>query len=273
MSERRYSEREVREVFERAAREQEHATRRDEPEGLTVSEMQDIAASAGIAPEFVERAARSVALGEPEEGRLSMGPVPRGVFRTEFLPGPPTDALWAELVADLRRTFDARGRVTDTGRFHEWRNGNLCVTLEPAGGGSRLHLRTRRDNVTAQIASLAFLLATGLILTVTTILQSGFDPSEIAVGIGFLLFSVLGAGGVWAGQRSWADTRERQMREVAERAAVYSVETRVAAPGQAPSGPVPSGPGRIDPALLGLDVNDIDGGPGAERAAQSRGRA
>ena len=129
-SDRRFSEREIREVFERAAAQQQAAAQ--EADGLTLGEMQEVAASAGIAPEFVARAAQAVALGEPEQGRTNAGPLPTGVYRTELLPGPPTDRLWDALVADLRRTFDAEGKVRADGRVREWRNGNLRATLEPA---------------------------------------------------------------------------------------------------------------------------------------------
>jgi hypothetical protein len=217
--ERRFSEREIREVFERAAAEQERAARHASDDGLTVAEIQEVAASAGIAPEFVAAAARSVALGEPEVGRLAFGPVPRGVFRTEVLPGPPTDALWADLVADCRRTFRAQGKVTEAGRVREWRNGNLRVTLEPAGGGARLHLRTRRDDVVQLAGMGGVALVVGLFAAFGSTLNAGFDPSGLETWLMMALVGALVTALVWVRQRSWAATREGQFEAVARRAA------------------------------------------------------
>ena len=247
MSDRRYSESEIREVFERAAREQEHSHQRSSQEGLTLAEMQEVAASAGIDPEFVAAAAQSVALGEPEEGRLMMGPVPRGVFRTDFLPGPPTDALWDHVVADARRTFSAEGKVRVGGGVREWRNGNLRVILEPAGDGSRLHLRTRRDDRTQLMVTAAALSAVALFMALFSSLNAFSDPEAFRASLFVAIGSALGAAGLWSGQRSWADTRERQMAELSERAAS-------AAPADLPTPRISSAPtsGRIDLDALGL---------------------
>ncbi|GAB5536005.1 MAG: hypothetical protein Rubg2KO_22540 [Rubricoccaceae bacterium] len=222
MSDRRYSEREIREVFERAARDQEQAKASATQEGLTLDEMQEIASSAGIAPEFVARAAESVALGEPEQGRMTFGPIPRGVFRTEFLPGPPTDALWEGLVADLRRTFEAQGEVSEGPRVREWRNGNLRVTLEPAGDGSRLHLRTRRDDWTQLAGAGAALSAVTLLMAFFSSLDAFSDPEMFRASLVVAIGSAFGAAGVWAGQRAWAATREGQMEAIAQRAGARS---------------------------------------------------
>ena len=244
MSDRRYREREIREVFERAARDQEQAKAHAAQEGLTLDEMQEIAASAGIAPEFVARAAQSVALGEPEQGRMSLGPVPRGVFRTEFLPGPPTDDLWNELVADLRRTFSAQGTVTETTRLREWRNGNLSVTLEPSGTGSRLHLRTRRDQRLGAVGILTALALFPLLVLALGTLTGNLSPDQVLALVAVGLSSTLGAAGVLASQRVWATTRERQMEAVAQRTLGLSQESAL------PSMASPASPARIDPGLL-----------------------
>lgn len=251
MSERRYSDREIREVFERAARDQEQAKTHATQDGLTLDEMQEIAASAGIAPEFVANAARSVALGEPEQGRMSLGPIPRGVFRTEFLPGPPTEVLWTELVADLRRTFSAQGTVTETGRVREWRNGNLRVTLEPAGDGSRLHLRTRRDRVQPQLGiAMAFSFISLYAVLMSTI---DSDPGQLAFGAFMLTACILGAAALWTSQRSWATTRERQMEAIAQRAGALSQTI----PSSIPEA-LPARSPTLESGLLDLDAPETD---------------
>ncbi|MEO0556631.1 MAG: hypothetical protein AAF170_00465 [Bacteroidota bacterium] len=256
MSERRYSEREIREVFERAARDQEQAKASATQEGLTLDEMQEIAASAGIAPEFVANAARSVALGEPEQGRMNLGPIPRGVFRTEFLPGPPSATLWEDLVGDAQDMFQAQGTVTRTGRVREWRNGNLRVTLEPSGDGSRLRLQTRRDAVASQLTALAVL----LIAAFSATFGSSAQGDGLMLWIGMLSVTSLVTAGIWAAQRTWATTRERQMEAIAERAVIRSQAAMpVSHPTSSPSLEAPSArSSQLDPDLLDLDALDTN---------------
>ena len=227
---RRFSESEIREVFERAAAEQERSARHHADEGLTLEEMQEVAASAGIDPTFVAAAARSVALGEPEQGRQSVGFVPRGVFLTEFLPGPPTDALWEHVLADVRRTFAAQGTVTEGGRVREWRNGNLRVTLEPAGDATRLHLRTRRDETPHVGVVAAGVAAVGVIALLLSVVLAGPSPGDLAGWLAMIVGGGLGSLGVWSAQRRWAETREQQFAEVGRRAAAVAGETPSAVP-------------------------------------------
>ena len=258
-SDRRFSEREIREVFERAAAQQQAAER--EPDGLTLAEMQEIAASSGIDPQYVARAAEAVALGEPEQGRTTWGPVPTGVYRTEMLPGPPTDALWASVLSDARHTFAAEGKTRTDGALREWRNGNLRVTLEPAGTGSRLSLRTRKDSAAAGVANMGVLILIGLIATAISVV--GYGDMSAAMGwMGMVFGGTAGGLGMWVGQRGWAATRETQMEEVAARARTRSAE---AAPVAAP---LPASP--VEAPRLDLDA--LGDAPEAEAARRARGQ-
>lgn len=237
-----FSEEEAREVFARAA-ERQHAV--GAREGLSLDELRAIGREAGLDAEHVEAAARAVAAGEPETGRRAVGPVPTGVFRTAVLPGPPSDALWAEIVADARRTFSAQGKVSESGRLKQWRNGNLRVTLEPAGdGASRLHLETRRTDrsqlvVVTGVAAAVLLVAAWLFSL--DAFQGGADVGALLmVGLG----SLAGSLGFGTEQRRWADARERQFDQVARRAALAAE----------PFAREPAPEGRIDPALLDADA-------------------
>ena len=236
MTDRRYSEREIRAVFERAAREQEAARADRVQDGLTLAEMQEVAASAGIAPEFVEQAARSVSLGDPEEGLQRLGPIPRGVSRTQILPAPPTAALWEDLVGDCQELFEARGSVRQTGRVREWRNGNLRATLEPLGDGSRLRLQTRRDGVTAQLFGLGLVLIAAIALTV-----GAGGLSNAGLWAGLLVIAGLGGAGLWASQHAWATTRASQFQALAERALVRTQPPPVARATASPARLAPTG--------------------------------
>jgi len=53
-----------------------------------------------------------------------------------------TDAEWERLVADLRRTFDAKGKVEVQGRLRSWTNGSLQLHVEPEDSGYTVRMRT-----------------------------------------------------------------------------------------------------------------------------------
>ena len=262
----RFSEDEIRQVFERAAADYEQATRRSAPDGLTVDEMAEVGEASGIPRAFVEAAARAVRLGEPEAARGSLGPIPTSVRRTAFLNEPPSDALWERLVADARRTFDARGTAQTVGQLREWRNGNLVVTLEPAAEGSRLEVRTRRSDVRPLLGISALLVFVGVFAGVTGLLSG--EAGGWVPGLMFLLFAVVQAGIVAVRQRSWAGTREAQMEALAERAAAFGAPVSAL---EAPAPTASDGPHGVP--LLDLNALDLGDDAPAPEAPRRRTRS
>ena len=246
----RFSEDEIRRVFERAAADYEQATRRSSPDGLTVGEMAEVGEASGIPRAFVEAAARAVRLGEPEAARGTLGPIPTSVRRTALLAEPPSDALWERLVADARRTFDARGTAQTVGRLREWRNGNLVVTLEPAGEGSRLEVRSRKSDVQPLLAISTMLVVSGVFVGATGLLSG--EAGGWVSGLLLLLFGLVNAGIVAARQRSWAGTREAQMAALVERASAFSAPEPTL---EAPALPMSDAP--HDALRLDLDTLDL----------------
>lgn len=263
---RQFTQDEAREIFARAA-ERQHAVAA-EGEGLSLDELRAIGAEAGLSPEYVEAAARSVALGDPETGRLGFDPVPRGVSRTVVLPGPPTDALWEHVVADARRTFSAQGKLSGAGRIREWRNSNLRVSLEPTGDGlSRLHLQTRRDGQTQGAAILAVVAVFALVSLVTLSLDAFVNGGSELVKMAMVTLAAgVGSVGLGLGQRRWAATRERQFDEVARRAAEVAGAPE-AAGAETVRQPEETG-ARIDPGLL-ADA-PVEVAPEGRRRARTR---
>ncbi len=252
----RFSEDEIRRVFEQAAAAQARAGQDAPAAGLTLDEMAEAGADAGIPRATIEAAARSVRRGAPESGRTTLGPLPTGVFHSAPLAEPPSDAFWARLVADARRTFDARGEAL--GPDYEWRNGNLRMTLEPAGDGSRLTLRSdRRRSTAGLVAAGAIEAVVGMLMLMVGLAGDG---TLVGMGAVFLLVAAALLASAWARQRRWADTRERQMTALADRAASESAS--VAAPVAAPAvpAPVPERAPRLDLGVLD-DAPDMPGAP------------
>lgn len=217
MTERRYDENEVSEIFARAA-DAGPAGQRALPagEGMTLAELQEIGREAGMTPQQVAQAAR--ALDRPAQRTPSrfLG-LPIGVGRMVQLDRRLSDAEWERLVVTLRDTFQASGTIRVDGSLRQWSNGNLHVLVEPGLGGDRVRLQTRNSTAPGLLmAGASMIAATGLGFAIT--LMGGGPAGEVlgalspigAVGIGFVAVSV-------ARLRSWARLRQQQMDAIAER--------------------------------------------------------
>ena len=210
--ERRYDEDEVAEIFEAATEAQAGARAPiTTGEGLTLRELHGIAAEVGIPAELVTRAAQRVGAPRASTTRSWMG-VPFGVGRTVDLPRALTDLEWQRLVATLRETFEATGKLEASGELRQWRNGNLRVHMEPTGTGYRLRMTTRKGNLQGITAMGFSMLAVALILLVIGAVSGTVD----AAGSMFLgVVGMLTLGVSLGRQPFWARTRAHQMDEIA----------------------------------------------------------
>ncbi len=221
MTERRYTEAEVAQIFERAATAQ-HGARRALPpaEGITLADLQDIGREVGLPPDLVAQAARSLDSGGRSDSRRFLG-LPIGVGTTVELGRRISDEEWERLVVDLRLTFDARGVVRHDGAFRQWTNGNLQALLEPTPTGHRLRLRTVKGLAWSLMGTgLAILGVAAAVVVASAVAGKLADPGT-AAGIAFLssvgLF-LFGGGAVPL--PGWARLRRRQMEAVAARLAL-----------------------------------------------------
>jgi hypothetical protein len=218
MTERRYTEDEVAEIFERATEAQKSSLPASRSgEGLTLAELQEVGREVGLPPELVARAATSLQSRGRPQGRTILG-LPIGVGRTVDLDRPLTDAEWHQVVVDLRETFDARGKVGEQGPFKQWTNGNLQALLEPTPTGQRLRLKTFHGSATSMMST-----GVGMVGVTTAVWMglmaraSPFDGTAISILI-TVGFGLLGAGALRL--PAWARQRRRQMEEIAERVAL-----------------------------------------------------
>jgi len=232
MSERRYSEDEVAEIFERATEVQKLAVRpSSSSEGLTLKELQDIGHDIGISPEVVASAARALEVRSPSPRRTLLG-LPIGVGHAVELDRPLTDSEWNRLVVSMRETFDARGKLKDEGAFKQWTNGNLEVLLEPTPTGQRLRLRTLKGNATGMIVVGGAMLGLGAFVLVQLLATGTLGErfvglvTIVAIGLGLLVPAVVRLPG-------WARLRQRQMEEIAERALLMASSEPIRSPDSA----------------------------------------
>src|SRR5262245_501835 len=112
MTERRYREDEVREIFELAAsRKVLDPISRGSAQGMTLAEIQSIGSEVGLEPDRLARAAATLDTRPIRPARKSWG-MPIEVGRVVPLSRDLTDQEWEQLVTELRSTFAARGKIT-----------------------------------------------------------------------------------------------------------------------------------------------------------------
>lgn len=119
----RYSDKEVSALIKRATelQEEESAPRRGTSEaGMTLAELQEIAAEAGIDPKLIQRAAaqvdlpKSLTIGE----KLAGGPLLISVER--IVPGELSEEALSRIVPEIQRVATGHGNASMVGRTLTW---------------------------------------------------------------------------------------------------------------------------------------------------------
>jgi hypothetical protein len=218
MTDRRFSDDEVAEIFRRATEASQSAANTLQPsEGLTLVQLQDIAKQVGIAPENVADAARSIERQEPRFKSQLLG-LTVGVGRTVPLGRKVTDEEWERLVVRLRDTFDARGTFRTDGSLRQWTNGNLQILVEPTEEGDRLRMRTVNAAVRAQLSLGVVMTASAAAIFLVT---AAVDPTHLAEQYSLLATLVGGSVALFTVGllriRGWSGKRLQQMDEIAKR--------------------------------------------------------
>lgn len=216
MTERRYGEREVREIFARAAEAGAEASGGPaRTHGLTLRELQDMGLEAGLGPEHVARAAAALDAGTEVLPRRRWMGLPVAVGRIVPLPRELTDREWAFLVSELRLTFDARGHDWSRPDRREWSDDNLHAVIEDAPTGPRLrlgvHKREAIDWALMGVGLLAGALGlVGLALATGSAWETLLIPAPLGLaGAAVIAYNVVGLP-------RWANQHERRMAHIAE---------------------------------------------------------
>lgn len=216
---RRFDEREIAAIFERAGLRQEAERNSNAGEGLTLAQLQEIAHDVGLDAAHVTAAARDVAAGTlaPATRRAWFG-LPVGVARTIEFDRPVSDDQWSALVITLRQTFEARGRVISDGPFREWSNGNLRAFLEPTSTGHRLRLSTRKGNAKASVLIGASYLGLAALFSLLGALGAISPRAAVLAPLLLGVIGVVTLGSTVFALPRWAALRGRQMDAIAARA-------------------------------------------------------
>ena len=255
---RQFTEEEARRVFARLAELQGQGHGDDRT--LSLAELQEAARAAGLDPSLVARAVAD--LDAPAERRRTLFGAPVEVVQSRVVPGPLTDAVWADMVGAIRSELDTVGMAGELGRTREWtaisggsKNGvTTRVAAEPTADGTRLTIsRSVRDAV------LGFSIAGGIQLLMTLVflvvaLASG--DLEFLIPAGIMLLIGLGfTGGAQVGTRVWAKTRSEQFDRLLGRLELISRAAGPDAPEHAEATP------QGEPPRPALDLDALDDAP------------
>ena len=225
MTERRFTDEEVAQIFERAT--SGHALQATHvAEGMTLAELQSIGAEVGIPAEQITRAALSLSPDEAKPTQSFLG-MTTGVGHTVHLARKLTDEEWERFVAQVRETFNAQGTMSSQGSLRQWSNGNLQVLLEPTDTGHRVRFRTVKGNAPWTFTGGLLFTAASVIGETTAVLTG------VAHDIGLVsFFGVIGAIGIGAVATTavrlprWAGERKAQMEELAMRVSAMALKPR-----------------------------------------------
>jgi hypothetical protein len=218
MTQRRYGDDEVREIFSLATTGGPHDRALPvESGGLTLDELQRIGQEAGIEPVRVAQAAASLdARGRTPPVRRSFG-LPIQVSRVVDLPRAPTDREWEQLIGTFRTTFGVPGHATISGGLRQWSHGNLHIGVEPTAQGEQLRLTTLKGDAEG-LNALGLVMAAMSVLLGAVIAAAG-QPGKSLVIVGmFGLMALAAFGANLVRLPRWARERERQMEAIAEHA-------------------------------------------------------
>lgn len=230
---RRYTEREVRAILQRAV--ELHAAFVSgeeacgaEATGATLAQLQLAAGEIGIEPRLIEQAAAELDA-EPRAGyvaRLVGGPW--FVESDRLVSGTIGEEGWPLLLDDMRAATGRVGYPKAVGRGFEWLSlqpDPIHVTLTPHGGQTRVRVTARFGQWAGVFCVAPFVLAavvaTGIVLSLGG--TGALTPAAVALILAGLPLLTLAAGR--AGFSRFCGRRRRQMR-----ALVAAVEGRITRP-------------------------------------------
>ncbi len=245
---RRYSDKEVTRLLKKAAEIQEEEARHElEGRGMTLTELQEVAAEAGIHPRYLQQAAARIEHpGKPGLGAALAG-TPLTITVERAVPGTLFDEDFERAVMDIQRAFSGTGGASMVGRTLMWKSEgmdhetSLQVTVSSRGGETRILAEERFHN-------LAAVLHFGVVVGAGTGVGLGVGMS---VGMAVLasplfaaLFPVGVIGGLYTGVRHWLKKkgirRRRELEQLVDRIAAYA-RTDALGPGGPGSAALPPG--------------------------------
>ena len=219
-SERRYSEKQIGRLIQRAT-ELHEADETSPDHSLSLKDVQQIASDLGVSPEHVEDAAREMDMDDILSNKTGLF---GGPFREQYshiVSGELTDAQWEEILLELRRIAGGSGKTKQIGQIREWskvlQEGDatlqgMRITLRPNEGKTTIDLE-RHFGFFAFNAFLASGVA-GFFLSGLTLSTFGFPP--LLNVISGILGGLLGMSTTRALFSMWRQKQQKRLRAYAK---------------------------------------------------------
>jgi hypothetical protein len=150
ISRRHYSEKEISAILKRATELQASGGQSDLPgHGISITELEQIAAGAGIDPRHVRAAAAELDRGDETGQGFSLWGGPMAVEVGRTVEGELSDEQWERMVQESRRLVGTAGMVSQLGKSLEWTTkeelSQTQLTVSPREGQTAIQLLYRYD--------------------------------------------------------------------------------------------------------------------------------
>jgi len=229
---RRYGDKEVRRLLERAAELQKQESVReyaDDGGGLTLADLQEVAAEAGIHPRYIQQAAAGIDRSGPSGLVARLAGTQLTITVERVVPGELADEGFEQVILEIQRAFSGSGNPSMVGRTLMWKSdtmdhqSSLQVTVSSRRGETRIRAEERLHG-TAAAAHLGLVVGAGMGVG----LGVGFSVGLAVLGSALFatLFPVGAIGGIYAAVRHWMKNfgvkRRRELELMADRIAGYA---------------------------------------------------
>ena len=246
-SARTYTEKEISRILKRASAMQEQAA--PESSGLSLEEIQQVAADAGIDPRFIVAAASELERQTDTERPFHLFGGPMSILEERTVAGRLTEEQREAVLADVRRVYRRAGTVNRIGRTLEWthsdRNDQVQVSFTERGDRTEIRVFERFQKVAVLMYVLPLSIMLQFAINIPIFL-------ELSMGLGALVgLSIMGATFLAA---RFAYSRAVRGKERKARQLLDRLEKTITDP--APSTPTSSATGAAT-RLHGTLENDI----------------
>jgi hypothetical protein len=169
----------------RRAAEIESSQSAPRPVGLSLAEIEKVAAEAGLAPEAVRSAAAELDAAALDDGGVNIwgGPLRATVARVVRVPM--TEKMWESIVAEIRRTYGDPGKISEWGRSMEWSYDGpdimtVHISVSALDGATKIEAFWNQPVLAAPVYTISSFLAVIGVLSLVTALGPNL-PAAAAV--------------------------------------------------------------------------------------------
>ncbi len=187
--------------------------------GLSILEIERIAAELGITPEHLRSAALELENQTHTQDSKGFWGIPFQIDQNRVVEGTLTDEQWEEIVLMLRTFIGRVGRTNDIGKTKEWSHfideglGHTLVSISPREEQSTVKIQKQYRGLGVFVYVLSFLAGAAI----TLILSELEGAPSVSIPMGF---TILGAGCITAllaartGLAMWSRRQQKKLDQI-----------------------------------------------------------